>query len=63
MMLKIISWKYAPPKNDGRLLFQTEHPDFLENNTLEELIETSVESFQDRLFKMIKEKNLDEVEI
>lgn len=43
--------------------FQTVSRDFLENNTLEELIETPVETFQDKLFKMIKEKNLDEVEI
>lgn len=55
--------KYDPPKNYGEILFQTVNPDFLENNTLEELIETPVETFQDRLFKMIKEKNLDEVEI
>ena len=54
--------KYEQPQ-PNRILFQTVQQDVLENQTLEELIKTPSITFQDKLFEMIKEKKLDEVEI
>ena len=54
--------KYEQPQTN-RILFQTVQQDVLENQTLEELIKTPSITFQDKLFEMIKEKKLDEVEI
>ena len=48
---------------ESQILFQTVQNDVLENQTLEEIIKVPTETFQDRLFKMIKAKNLDEVEV
>lgn len=58
-----IQEKYNPPQNETVLLFQTVSPEVLDKESLDVIIETPVETFQDTLFKMIKDKNLDEVEI
>jgi len=50
--------KYEPQTQ--QILFQT--VDY-SNLTITDLVNTEVESFQDKIFQMIKEKNLDEVEI
>lgn len=50
--------KYKPQTQ--QILFQT--VDY-SNVTITDLVNSEVESFQDKLFQMIKEKNLDEVEI
>ena len=55
--------KYNSPTVEGTLLFQTISRNDLEKSSLQELIETPAETFQDKLFNMIKTKNLDEVEI
>ena len=55
--------KYNPPQNETVLLFQTVSHEILDKESLDEIIKTPIETFQDKLFKMIKEKNLDEVEI
>lgn len=48
---------------ETHILFQSEPDDIFVKQNLDEIINTPVETFQDRLFKMIKEKNLDEVEV
>lgn len=45
------------------MLFQTVSPDVLSEMPLQDIIATQKETFQDKLFETIKDKNLDEVEI
>ncbi|EID84035.1 hypothetical protein MSI_25270 [Treponema sp. JC4] len=55
--------KYEKSKLEGHILFQKISQDVLESQNLKEIIETPTETFQDKLFMLIKSKNLDEVEI
>ena len=50
--------KYEPQTQ--KILFQTVDYSKI---TIENIVKTDVETFQDKLFQMIKDKNLDEVEI
>lgn len=53
---------YVDPKNVDKICFQAAYNPF-EGKSLEDVIKEPVETFQDKLFSMIKEKNLDEVEV
>lgn len=55
--------RFDSSKNEPQILFQTVAEDVLAENCLQKIIETKSETFRDTLFKMIKEKNLDEVEV
>ena len=55
--------RFDSSKNEPQILFQTVAEDVLAENCLQKIIETKSETFRDVLFKMIKEKNLDEVEV
>lgn len=55
--------RFDSSKNEPQILFQTVAEDVLAENCLQKIIGTKSETFRDILFKMIKEKNLDEVEV
>lgn len=57
---KFLREKYEPESYSEKILFQIA---FDPNLTIESIAESKIETFQDKLFSMIKEKQLDEVEI
>ena len=56
-----LSEKYEPPVRET-LLFQT-NGGFNEKMSINDILNTDEETFQEKLFSLIREKNLDEVEI
>ena len=60
---KFLNEKYK--ERTPTILFQTEAfaTGFDSEMSINDIVETKVESFQDRLFQMIREKQLDEVEM
>ena len=59
--------RYEKPKPEPELLFQVVHTDietgFDTDMTIKDIVEKKVETFQDKLFQMIRDKNIDEVEM
>lgn len=59
--------RYEEPKTEPHMLFQTVYncieTGFDTDMTIEDIVEKKVETFQDKLFQMIRDKNIDEVEL
>ena len=55
--------KYESQINQPKILFQTIPNEDLKDTSIPDLLKQQTENFQDKLFKMIKNKNLDEVQI
>lgn len=59
--------RYEEPKPENHILFQTVYScvetGFDTDMTINDIVEKKVETFQDKLFQLIQEKNIDEVEM